>query len=533
MINYSFFVLTILVSTSFLSCTQDDPNPEGGFDQTDSINSEFILDPGSIGLVIDTRDIAKKGYSPSKAIITFDGGLSSFSKTLDVHSSTNIATLSIPKDDLTSQVIDQFDGGVSATITIQDENAGELASVSDNVRVDSSNEPLRVTTDLPALYPELKIKEETPYLIQAITDDEDVHTLLYKFVYDPGYETGLDPILYREFDANELATFSFYFESVNGSDSLFYLKMQPDIVNTPVYIRMSGPGNLYCYYVTDVAQANYDYYKFVVKADENGLVKIRPLSGNPIGKHVTGVYGSQVSYSDSPDEYISVRIVAANITWEVEDRGTEFSPPILPPAKLDFAYKSILKNCSSATLTESVGKSETQSKSYTVGTEESVSLYSSHTASVSLSTTVETSAKFFGQGVDISVEATAGYEYTTSKTTTETNTWEETVTEEVEISRVRDIELQPFTAVEVFDAIQTLENVKVPFVQILRIRGNYNGTDPLSGPEIASQLLANQFSGVVSNIQNDYVEISIKGTSVIEKFFEVESEVNEIIGACD
>jgi len=525
-------MLFMLIISVFTGC-QEDENPTGSFDKTDTISTQFVLDPGSIGLVIDTREIARKGYSPVTANISFTGDLSSFSKTVDIDPSTNIGTLILPIGNLTADQVDRFTNGVDLTIKIADNAAKELASYSDKVNVDYSNKPLAMTTNLPAIYPDFELNENTPYLIQAITDDEDVNHLLYKFLYDPGYEAGLDPIVYGEFDAADLSVFSYYFERIGDSDTLFHIKMHLNNANDPVYLRMSGPGNLYCYYVTDPGQVDLDYYKFIVKMDDNGLIKIKPLSGNPIGKHVTGKYGNQVAYSGSPDEYIPVRIVAANITWEVEDRGTEFNPPILPPTKLDFAYKSILKNCSSAILTESVGKSETQSKSYTVGTEESISLYSSHTASVNLSTTVETSAKFFGKGVDVTVEASAGYEYTTSTTNTNTNTWEQTKTEEVEISRVRDIELQPFTAVEVFDAIQTLENVKVPFVQILRIRGKYDGLDPLSGKEIASQLLANQFGGVVSNVQDDYVEISIKGTSVIQKFFEVESEVNEIEGACN
>ncbi|MCG8323171.1 MAG: hypothetical protein MI921_26975 [Cytophagales bacterium] len=44
--------------------------------------------------------------------------------------------------------------------------------------------------------------------------------------------------------------------------------------------------------------------------------------------------------------------------------------------------------------------------------------------------------------------------------------------------------------------------------------------------------MANQFGGVVSEISGDYVEISIRGNAVIDKLFEVESNVTELEGSC-
>lgn len=67
----------------------------------------------------------------------------------------------------------------------------------------------------------------------------------------------------------------------------------------------------------------------------------------------------------------------------------------------------------------------------------------------------------------------------------------------------------------------------------LSVRGYYDGTEALTGEDISSQLLANQFGGVNTNIESDYVEISIRGTAHINKFFETESQVNEILGECD
>lgn len=508
----------------FISCEKNEAGPP----EENSGNEEIILDNGFIGLVIDTRDIAKKGYSPETANISFSGAYSQFSEEISIDPYTNVGTLTIDLDDIDDNTEKTLSEGVNITITVLDKEETILAELTDNVKIDHSNNPVIIITEMPKKFPELNISENIPYLIQAITDDEDANNRLFAIRIDNNFEPGLDAITLQNFDNKRMSHFSFYFEQI--SDTVFHIKMNLNDVS--YYLQMSGPGNFYSYYITDKSAADFDHFKYVVKRDENGLVKIKPLSGNPLGKRITS-YDTQVSYASSPDEYLPVRMVAANISWNVQDRGTVFNPPILPPAQLDFAFKSILKNCSAATLTETVGKSESQTRSYTVGTEESIELYSSHQGSVDVTAGVETETQLFGQSATASVEVSVGYTYTTSTANTTTNTWSETVEETVEVSRTRDVEIPPYTAVEVFDAIQTLNNVKMPFVQRLRVKGTYDNGVSLTGEEIQSQLLENQFGGAVSSVQDDFVEISIKGTAVINKFFEVESKVNELPNECD
>jgi len=57
----------------------------------------------------------------------------------------------------------------------------------------------------------------------------------------------------------------------------------------------------------------------------------------------------------------------------------------------------------------------------------------------------------------------------------------------------------------------SIQNVRVPFTQVLRIRGSYNGTVTLGGDEIEAQLLANQFGGVVNQVRDSYVDVFIPG----------------------
>ena len=67
---------------------------------TNKVNVELATDPGEVGLVIDTREIFRKGYIATKAVVTFSG-LSGFDKTLDIDPVLNVAILRIPNDSLT------------------------------------------------------------------------------------------------------------------------------------------------------------------------------------------------------------------------------------------------------------------------------------------------------------------------------------------------------------------------------------------------------------------------------------------------
>lgn len=73
----------------------------------------------------------------------------------------------------------------------------------------------------------------------------------------------------------------------------------------------------------------------------------------------------------------------------------------------------------------------------------------------------------------------------------------------------------------------------MPFTQVLRIRATDKMTAAtLSGPEIATQMLFNFVTGVISDVGTDYVDISIRGNAEIDAVFEATTDVSEIEGAC-
>ena len=112
-----------------------------------------------------------------------------------------------------------------------------------------------------------------------------------------------------------------------------------------------------------------------------------------------------------------------------------------------------------------------------MGTSESLQLFSQDQLSVGVKVGYQVKAQI-GNELEGSAEETVSeeindnYTYTTSSTSTSENNWSQSESQTTEVSRVRTITLQPYTAVQAYDAVKTVENIKLPFTQTLRIRGS-------------------------------------------------------------
>lgn len=517
-----------------------------GTENTGSLlpSDSIVTSKGFVGLVIDTRPMAKKGYKPAKAQVNFTGNFAAFSKEVIIHPLTNIGTLAIAADNLTAAQLSQLANGVSVNIKISDNNGTQLTEYNGNADIDASNKPLTLTTQQPKIFPELGIKAGVPYYIQAITDEVNAKNKLLTLVGAGGTSSAFDGIInlydYNYINSNNvLDRAKYYFHPLGGNQYNISVKSATLNNNNANYLKVDNTSGMLRPAIHFGANpGNDDNFIFELGWDENGRIKIKPVNYAPLSFQVTNnstvPVTVAVNVSNSADTYLPFRIVAANVQWNVADRGTEYNAPIAPAAVLEFAYKSTLENCSPATLTQTVGSNKSETKSFKIGTEESLQLFTSHTASVSVTTGVEAGFNLFGADATASVSTTVGYAYTTSVTATTTNTWEQTIENTVAVSVEREIQVPPFTALEVYDAIQTINDVKMPFVQKIRVQGSYDGMGSnLSGNEIVSQLLANQFDGVITAVGNDYADITIKGTATIGKYFVAKTRSGELKGRCN
>ena len=511
-----------------IGCSDDPAAPQNDPDDGDGIHT----DDGGVGVVIDTRPIFRKGYPVATVTLAFPGR-SQFDTELDVDPTTNLAILDIDTDDLTAGELAAFAAGVAANIVAAGADESALATRDEGALVlDNSNTPLVMTTDLPFVPHTVALESDLPYLVQRVGADGVV-------AGQSGSSSRFDPDATYVIDDRSQ---QFFFTPVPDSDGMYtvasFTGYEWDALYAWGVVESGG---------TRVIVLDSDGVLppagFVLQQDEDGWVEMKisdaeeylafgalqPDGGRPL-----------VLTAGDHDRF---RLICDDITWSVTDRGTAFNQPIMTPAILDFAYKGELRNCSGATLEESVGKSEQRTRTTTVGTTESLQLFTSEVRTFGVEIGFSVTAKVgitlegvgeAGEEATLSEQINVSDAFTTSRTQTSEQTWSRIVSTTEEVSRVRTLTLPPYTAVTVYDAVKTVEDVRVPFTQVLRITGTKkDGGRTLSGPEIRSQMLFNFVGGVIQAVGADYVDVGLRGFAVIDKLFQATTTVTEIEGACD
>jgi hypothetical protein len=512
-----FIFLTLFIPGS---CKKDNVAPA---DKTQE--ASFNLDKGGTGLIMDTREIYRKGYKAVRAEIHFNN-YPDFDESVVIDSLTCLAVYEVETKNLTDAQKSAFNDGVSATIDIYDNSGMLLTTYSDNkLELDDSNRPLQLTTDKDYIVRPLNLKEGEPYLLQM---ENSVGVIT---------STASDGFLVQDY-VNDSPDQQFYFNYA-GAENTYTIDHYgygegTHMALEPTYQFIILAGNA-------VPLPTGEPTKFIFEQDPEGWVSIRVANTNKY-LYLRDSKGYEI-LADSTGNVSRFRFISDNIKWKVEDRGTHYDQPIMSPVKLDFAYKARLKNCSSASLSEQVGKTESKSRTTTMGTSESLQLFSSETDKIGLKAGLSVSAKVgadvegvgeASEEVTVSEEVSTEFTYTTSETTTSENTWSESTTTTDEVSRVRTLELLPYTAVDVYDAIKSVDNVVTPFIQTLRISGNYKKSgQALTGPELVTQMQFNFVSGIISDIEKDYIEVTIRGHAIMDQLFNATTEVNEVPGACD
>lgn len=515
----SLFLLFFACSTLFFTACEEkeDVNPD---DQPledvdlDAPLPDHPVSKGHIGLVLDARTIAKKGYKPAYASVIIDGPLSSFSDDhIEIDEFTNLATLRISRDSISEDALDQFIRGVSVTITVFDEGNEILSETKEeNLPVNASARPFSLKTKKQKIKRPLKIIAGAPYIIVTKPIDGYEGGTIWS------YHLGSDPLimlydnLIQDGDVVGVGQ-EFTFESA-GNDSTFYIKATDkgqyiDIFQETVQTFTDKMPNLP------------DNYKFILVQDDEGWITIKSHIHKPLK-----IDFDYLRTSKGID--VKFKLISADIEWQAQDVGIAFENPIMPPAKADLAINTLINNCAPSTITQTVGKEDTRVTTVSLGAEESFSLTTSHEARVDASVSIGVSADLFGVvGVEKNYSLSAGYTYTNTSTNTSTKRFETSTTTETRVSFQREVLVHPYTAVHVYDAVQTYENVQMPYVQKLRVSAIYNGT-ALTGEEIISQLTANQFGGVVAETGSNYVIITVRGMIQIQNLMEVRTDSSPI-----
>lgn len=523
----------------FLGCSKDDDEPVLGNGQIEEVNGISVDDldnyGGDLGLLINTRDLVKKGYTPTKVNITTTATQGNYDQELNIDSFTNIAQLKLAIDDLSESALEELREGVGLTIEVLDASNTVLSSESYSVVSfeENGNEFDIDASELEYQDQELYFKDNMRYYLQLVNTQGDYEN---KIVWKPGSgDAGSLRLEERTSSFNQGTTSEqFYIHKYNNTTNEFaiysaitnrYLR----IGSTTRTFRQSGA---YSYPSTNPEVLSSDL-RFIIQKESNGLYTIRGASDGHTLRRISN--GSDINWHTNTSGTVQYfRIIALDIEWDTTELSTEYLQPILPRVNTSFGFNSTLRNCGSGSLEQQVGIESSITTTYTSGFQETIGLSGRTTTSVEVGVSATAEASYFGIGGSVTAEVSAGIEVSVEASTESTVSSEESVSETNTFFSNRTITVPSGSASLVYDAYQTYSDVKIPYVKRLRLKGLHtNSSEFLSGADIATQLAMTNFSGVVTNIGADFIEITIKGHMILDNIVDTQTEVRDVAANCN
>ncbi len=541
------------MSTLFIisvGCSEDDvtnPGPgDGEIVELSGITADELENyQGDIGLSIDVRSLIKKGYNPIKAVLDFDASTGDYDQELTIDPYTNIIQYSVRVEDLSKDAEDELRNGVPLSVAILDENDSEIVSESYSIlSLEENGNDVHIDgNELAYNNVELEFKLDMPHFLQTVDANGNYGI---NVVEKPASAVTTSTTLFEDYSEFK-ATWSnhqYYFYKYPNEENVFsiwskHTNRYLQISNEQLTFRQNGNA-----VHPDGIQNNTlgDDYKFRIKREENGLYTIRRYSTNePLRRRPNGtglLYW--IAYPLDQYEIQYFRILALDVQWDFQELETKYLNPILPSVDTSFGFNSTLLNCGNGSLSQEVGIQREVTTSRTVGWEESISISSREEFGGSITVGVEAEANFFGGSVTANAEATSTYNFSQEVTSSQSQ-FEEMGSEETNsYFSLRTVDVPSGSASLVYDAYQTYSNVKIPFVKRFRIFANQ--IDPfnnnalagnLSGTEIATQLRVTNFRGTITEIASDYIEVTLRGTSVLDNMVHTQSEIRDVAADCD
>ena len=495
----SIMIGTLLIL--FIGCSKDDGESQSGNGELEPLSgiSEDELEnyAGDLGVLINTRDLVKKGYNPTKVIINTGASEGNYDQELVVDSLTNIARLKLPIDDLTEAAENELRNGVSIDIQIQDSNDSTITSESYSIIsfTQGNNEIDVDASALEAINTELYFNPDVRYYLQLVNAQGNYGN---KVVWKPGSgDDGSLRLEERSTSFNQGVTSEqFLIHKYANTDNEFaiYSAITNRYLRIGTSSRTFRQSGAYSYPSTDPDALDSDL-RFIIKKESNGLYTIRGASdGNPLRKIANG----------------------SATNWDTNTTGT------------------ILRNCGSSLLSQEIIFENEETTSYTSSISETIGFSSRTTNTLGVSVTATANASFFGIGGSASGTVSTDVEVSVEAQSESTIYEEESAYTSTSWSSVRTVNVLPGSASLVYDAYQKYNNVKVPYVKRLRIQGNHTESSAaFSGLEIATQLNMTRFTGVITNIESDFVEITIQGNMVMDNMVDNQTEVRDVAANCN
>jgi hypothetical protein len=548
------FLIALLIAST--GCSKDPVTPpdieagnpgNGEIETGPGIDLESVeKDNGELGLMVNAREITKKGYNTAFADILVEASTGNFSQIdLPIDEFTNLAALRLEIDDLTEEQEAELREGVDLVVTVKDDskNVLEILNFTKTSFSDSPVELLMEGEELEDLTDVVKFKSDIPYYIQFYNADGTViaggpdnraftnsaslaEKIKLRDISNINYENDTSTAFFFEELSGQSGVFSFGIRDNNGDKLYAYIEGSSEgTLNIQTRANRIKNG-------VDTNTSDFPNYQFHIEKVGQGMYTISTVLPN-LGKATLKRNNTKFVTKDLSISTTYFRIISLDIDWEVQELETRYTQPILPPTNTDAAFNSTLRNCSSGELIQTVGQAETLTSTTFTAWEDTFSVSTTDTYSISATVSAEVEGNFFGNKATVGVEVTGSYEF--SKTETETNTKSGGLenSRSVTVSTERSITVPPQRATQVSDLYQTYRNIKVPFVQRFRIRGDFQEDgSPLSGEEILTQFNFNSFSGVVTEIGSDFIEVTIRGTNTIDRLIDTRTSADNVEPNC-
>ena len=534
------WVIRCLLFLVILGCSKnEDDGPEmgeGDVEQINGISAEDLENyTGDLGILINTRELVKKGYNPTSVQLSTDATEGNYDQQIEIDPFTGIAQLSYAVDELSEAAASELKNGISLEINVLS-NVGSVITQDSFSTISFRENGNQIDIDASALSyvaQNLDFQEGARHYLQTVNPSGAYGN---RVVWKPSSALGTNVLLEEKSTSFNRGTTSeqYLFYKFPGTQNTFAIWS----ANTGRYLatdsndktfRQSGA---YSYPDGIFSNTLHPRYRFIVKLEPNGLYTINDIDGNPMRRFSSGGKLKWRTNGSGTIQYF--RIINLDINWQPEVLNTEYLRPILPSVDTSFGFNSTLRNCGSGSLEQEVGIERTVETTYTSSFSESIGLSSRQTASVDVTVSATAEASFFGNGGSVTGEVSAGLELSTEASSTTTIGSEETVSDAQTFFSSRTVTVPAGSASLVYDAYQTYSNVKIPYVQRIRLKGSLtDGGALLSGLSIASQLRMTNFTGVITTIGVDFVEITVKGNMFLDNIVDTQTEVRDVAANCN
>lgn len=538
---------------------------DGDFIEGDGISEdELETFMGEIGILLDARPYIRKGQPITKLRVTPTDSDYFEPMVLEVDPFTNYVSFKLDLENLPSEAETALRNGINLEVDLLDENDNELfKEILENTLFTENGSDVELRGDgVEDLNTEVHLNPDTPYFLQLVTDDGTIESkALDNALYTA---TGPFTAIIDPTCANAFAKYVSYPSrssetdfSSNNTTQQFYFQKHEDENEENIYSIISRDTDTYLaievlrpvkeVYTSEVRRTNNyntlgDEFKFQIRK-ENGTYQLaiykepNPLSF--ITKTRSCDFGPDLSITTLTTITIgsstgqNFRFATTDVEYEAQSIETWYGQPILPAAENSFKVNSTLTNCTSAVISQDVGVDLTETKTMSVSWQETVGF----TAGATLTTEVTVGAKagvsFFGNGGEVSGEVSVALELSVEMSKSATNAEERTTETGSTIFTKRVVPVNPGKQVLVYDAVQTYPAIRVPFVQRIKITGRNSDQVALTGEELATQSAFGGFTGTITEIGTNSIEITVRGMTTFDNTAEIQLEASETDADCN